>query len=378
MGVFEDSISTFLAPVKDFLFDPTVTEILINGPSEIFIERRGFLSPIPTKFHDEHALQAAVRNIAQFVGKKIDEENPILEARLPDGSRIQAVLPPCSRKGTIVAIRKFSNETFTFNDIITRGSLTKDAARFLDICVFLAKNIIVSGGTGSGKTSLLNILGSRVPPHQRTLVVEDSSELKIKSAHVVTFESRPPNAEGKGAVSIRDLLKASLRLRPDRIVVGEVRGGEALDLVTAMNTGHGGSMGTVHANSPVDSLIRLETLAMIGDARIPEIALRRQIVSAIHLIVQTKRLDDGSRKVTEISEVVPDITADGRYQVRDLYKFVMRGRTQDRKIIGELIAVGNLPSFYSEIELHKIPFPKEKFTSPDWYDEIKAKSGHAA
>ncbi|MGE4234423.1 MAG: CpaF family protein [Bacteriovoracia bacterium] len=364
MGIFESAVESFLSPVKKFLDDDTVSEVLVNGPKEIFIERKGLLEKVEAQFHDEQALQAAVRNIAQFVGRRIDEENPTLDARLPDGSRIHAVLPPSSRKGTTLSIRKFSKDVPTFIDLVNRGSISKDAARFLDICVYLAKNLIISGGTGSGKTTLLNVVGSRVPGTQRLLIIEDASELKIKTEHVVYFETKAPLATGKGGVSIRDLIRSALRLRPDRIVVGEVRGPEALDLITAMNTGHGGSMGTTHANTPYDALVRLETLAMMGDTNVPIAAIRRQIASAIHIVVQIKRMHDGSRKVTEISEVLPEVDEHGRYQIRDIFHFVQRGKTADGKIVGEMVPTGYVPSFFSEIELNRLPFGKEKFGAP--------------
>jgi pilus assembly protein CpaF len=367
VGVFEDSVGTFLAPVKQYLDDDSVSEVLINGPNEVFVERRGLLERTPAKFLDEQALQAAVRNIAQFVGRRIDEENPILDARLPDGSRVAAVLPPCSRKGTTLSIRKFSKGSPTFVDLINRGSISKDGARFLDVCIYLAKNIIISGGTGSGKTTLLNVLGSRIPGTQRLLIIEDSSELKINTEHVVFFETKHPDEMGNGAVSIRDLIKSALRLRPDRIVVGEVRGPEALDLISAMNTGHGGSMGTTHANTPYDGLVRLETLAMMGDTQVPIAAIRRQISSAVHLVTQIRRLSDGSRRVTHISEVIPEVDEHGRYQIKDIFRFIQRGKTEEGKIVGEFIPVGNLPSFMSEIEINRLPFPREKFTPPQWY-----------
>jgi pilus assembly protein CpaF len=372
VGVFEDSVGTFLSPVKEYLADDGVSEVLINGPNEIFVERKGLLEKTPAKFNDEQALQAAVRNIAQFVGRRIDEDNPILDARLPDGSRVAAVLPPCSRKGTTLSIRKFSKGNPSFVDLINRGSISKDAARFLDVCIYLAKNIIISGGTGSGKTTLLNVLGSRIPGTQRLLIIEDSSELKINTEHVVFFETKHADAMGKGEVSIRDLIKSALRLRPDRIVVGEVRGPEALDLITAMNTGHGGSMGTTHANTPYDGLVRLETLAMMGDTQVPVAAIRRQIASAIHLVVQIKRLHDGSRKVTHISEVIPEIDEAGRYKIQDIYKFVQRGKTAEGKIVGEMIPTGYLPSFMGEIEMNRLPFTRDKFTPPAWYLQMGA------
>lgn len=391
MGVFEDSVATFLAVVKPYLDDDSVSEVLCNGPQEIFIEKRGLLEKVPVQFKDEQALQAAVRNIAQFVGRTVDEENPILDARLPDGSRVAAVLPPCSRKGTTLSIRKFSKGNPSFVDLINRGSISKEAARFLDVCIYLAKNIIISGGTGSGKTTLLNVLGSRIPGTQRLLIIEDASELKIKTDHVVYMETKHPDVFGKGAVTIRDLIKSALRLRPDRIVVGEVRGSEAMDLITAMNTGHGGSMGTTHANTPYDALVRLETLAMMGDSNVPVAAIRRQISAAIHMVVQIKRLDDGSRKITAISEVLPEVDEQGRYSIKDIFRFVQRGKSPEGKIVGEFVPTGYIPTFMHEIEINRLPFPREKFTPPDWYkaqmarEETQAKklggghgSGHAA
>lgn len=370
MGVFEDSVATFLFPVKDYLADESVSEVLVNGPNEVFIERRGILERVAAKFSDEQALQAAVRNIAQFVGRRIDAENPILDARLPDGSRVAAVLPPCSRKGTTLSIRKFSKDKPTFVDLINRGTVSKEAARFLDVCVFLGKNMIISGGTGSGKTTLLNVLGSRIPGSQRLLIIEDSSELKISTDHVVFFETKHADEMGNGAISIRDLIRSALRLRPDRIVVGEVRGPEALDLITAMNTGHGGSMGTTHANTPYDGLVRLETLAMMGDTQVPIGAIRRQIAAAIQVVAQIKRMSDGTRKITHISEVIPEVDESGKYQIRDIFRFIQRGKTPEGKIVGELIVIGNLPTFMDEIEVNRLPFPREKFTAPQWYLQL--------
>lgn len=365
-SVFEDSVATFLSAVKKYLDDDSVSEVLVNGPAEIFIERRGRLEKVDAKFKDEQALQAAVRNIAQFVGRRIDEENPTLDARLPDGSRVAAVLPPCSRKGTTLSIRKFSKASPTFVDLIQRGSITKDAARFLDVAIYLAKNMIVAGGTGSGKTTLLNVLGSRVPGNQRLLVIEDASELKIHTDHVVFFETKAPDSSGNGGITIRDLVRAALRLRPDRIIVGEVRGPEALDLITAMNTGHGGSMGTTHANTPYDGLVRLETLAMMGETQVPPAAIRRQIAAAIHLVVQIKRMNDGSRKITNISEVVPEVDDHGRYQLRDIFTFIQKGMSADGKVVGELVPTGEIPSFMNEIEVNRLPFTRDKFTPPEW------------
>jgi pilus assembly protein CpaF len=373
-SVFEDSVAAFLSAVKSYLDDDTVSEVLVNGPSEIFIERRGKLERVDARFKDEQALQAAVRNIAQFVGRRIDDENPTLDARLPDGSRVAAVLPPCSRKGTTLSIRKFSKAAPTFVDLIQRGSITKDAARFLDVAIYLAKNMIISGGTGSGKTTLLNVLGSRIPGNQRLLVIEDASELKITTDHVVFFETKAPDPMGKGGVSVRDLVRSALRLRPDRIIVGEVRGPEALDLITAMNTGHGGSMGTTHANTPYDGLVRLETLAMMGETQVPPAAIRRQIAAAIQIVVQIKRMNDGSRKVTNITEVIPEVDEHGKYQVRDIFQFVQRGMTPDGKVIGELVPTGEIPSFMEEIEVNRLPYARDKFTPPEWAIEYFART----
>jgi pilus assembly protein CpaF len=378
VSVFDQSIATFLGSIKPYLEDDAVSEVLVNGPGEVFIEKAGLLQRVDVRFKDEQALQAAVRNIAQFVGRRIDDEHPILDARLPDGSRVAAVFPPCSRKGTTLSIRKFAKRTPTFVDLINNGSITKDGARFLDIAVYLAKNIIISGGTGSGKTTFLGVLGARVPSNQRLLIIEDSSELKIQTEHVVFFETRAADAAGKGEVSVRDLLRSALRLRPDRIVVGEVRGGEALDLITAMNTGHGGSMGTVHANSAMDALVRIETLAMMDGSNVPPAAIRRQIASAIHIVVQTKRMSDGTRKITHITEVTPDLDDHGRYMMRDIYRFVQQGKTPEGKIVGELVPTGHIPSFMPEIEVNRLPFGRERFTPPEWYQQLVKKGKEAA
>jgi pilus assembly protein CpaF len=361
VSVFDQSIATFLAPIKELLDDESVSEVLINGPGEIWVERKGKLEPVEARFQDETALQAAVRNIAQFVKRSIDSQHPTLDARLPDGSRIHAVLPPSARKGTTVAIRKFAKAAdLSFERLISFGSISPDGAEFLKVCVGLAKNLIVSGGTGSGKTTFLNLLGGLLPEHERLMIVEDASELQIKAPHVVCFETKAADHEGKGALTIRDLVRSAMRLRPDRIIVGEVRGPEALDLITVMNTGHGGSMGTTHANTPMDALVRLETLAMMSDTTIPLAALRRQIAGAVHLVVQAKRLHDGSRKITNIAEVL-GVDEHGKYEVQDIFKFVQTGKTADDKILGEMRPCGNLPTFYEEIEVNGYVFPKEKF-----------------
>ncbi|MBS1985930.1 MAG: CpaF family protein [Bdellovibrionales bacterium] len=360
-AIFEDSLREFLKPVAKLLADASVTEIMINGPKEVFIEIKGKIHKTDCEFENEPALLAAVRNISQFVGKPISEREPIMDARLPDGSRICAVIPPCAKNGTSMAIRKFSKEKLGLKDLINFGAMSSDMARFLDLCVLLKRNILVSGGTGSGKTTLLNVLGSRIPGNERLLIIEDTSELQIKSNHVVRFETKHKDFEGKGEVTIRDLVKASLRLRPDRVIVGEVRGAEALDLVQAMNTGHDGSMGTLHANNPFQAMNRLETLCMIADTGVPAHVIRSQVAEAIHIIVQANRLRDGSRKITFISECLGVNHDKGIYIMRDLFAFKQTGMSPDGKILGAHEALGTMPSFREMIETSGVPYPLSVF-----------------
>jgi pilus assembly protein CpaF len=362
LNVFQQAIQNFLGPIVPFLDDPTVSEILINGPKDIFVEKAGKLSKTEATFADEDSLRAAVNNIAQSVGRRIDFENPRLDARLPDGSRIAAVIPPCSRNGTCVSIRKFTQSKISFKDYVKMGSLSADAAQFLDICMFLGKNVIVSGGTGSGKTTLLGMLCGRIPKGQRVLVIEDSSELSINYDHVVNFETRMADQLGKGEVSMKDLLKSALRLRPDRIIVGEVRSSEALELINAMNTGHKGCLGTVHANSPQDAIVRLEALAQGGDSKISERALRHQVSSAIDIIVQVSRYSDGSRRVGSIAEVRG--FDNNAYQVHPIFDMSRMIRRPDGKLDGRLEATGEVPSFVTEIADNSLPFPLSKFSKP--------------
>jgi pilus assembly protein CpaF len=366
-SVFSDAIDTFLAPIKDLLENEKVSEIMINGPSDIFVEQGGLVFKTDNKFTDESALVTAVTAIAQSVGKIIDDENPRLDARLPDGSRIHAVLPPMARCGTTVAIRKFSSDDLTLKDLITFGSLSADAARFLDICIFLGKNVVVSGGTGSGKTTMLNVLGARIPKTQRLIIIEDATELQVDAEHVVSFEARKGDeARGIEPVTIRDLVVSAMRLRPDRIIVGEVRSDEALDLVQVMNTGHDGSMGTVHANNPTDACTRLETLCLMGDTKIPPGIIRTMIGSAMQIIVQCSRYHDGGRRTSHISEVL-GVDEHGRYIVKDIFRWVQKGKDpKTGKYIGEVVPCNYVPSFFDDIVVNKLPFPKAKFMSPDW------------
>lgn len=360
LKVFEEALRNYLGPVLPFLEDESITEILINGHDEIFIERGGKLHTTDAKFPSEDELQAAVNNMAQFVGRRINDENPRLDARLPNGSRIHAVIPPCSRKGTTVAIRKFSQVKVDFKKYIEWGAITPDAAQFLEICMFLGKNILVSGGTGSGKTTLLGLLCARIPRGQRIIVIEDAAELIIEYEHVVRFETKMADPQGKGGVSIYDLLKSSLRLRPDRIIVGEVRGAEGLELIQAMNTGHKGCMGTIHANSTADAMLRLEALSMGEENKISEKALKYSIASAIDLVIQISRLSDGSRRVVSISEVF-DLDEKENYVTEDIYRINNLVRQPDGKLKGNIEPTGVIPSFMKEIEDNRIPFPRSKF-----------------
>lgn len=374
-SVFQDAINNYLAPIQELLNDEGVSEIMINGPKEIFVEKKGLVYKSHCEFADEEDLISAMRAIAQSVGRIIDNDNPRLDARLPDGSRIAVVLPPMAKNGTTVAIRKFSKEKLTLKDLISFGSLSEDGARFLDICVYLGKNLLVSGGTGSGKTTMLNVLGSRIPDTQRLIIIEDSSELQVKSQHVVCFEARHEEPErGITGVSIRDLVLSAMRLRPDRIIVGEVRGQEALDLVQVMNTGHDGSMGTVHANNPNDACTRLETLCLMGDTKIPPDAIRKMVGSALNIIVQCSRYSDGGRRTSHISEVL-GVDRFGRYITKDIFKWVQRGRDADTgKLTGEMVACGYVPTFFDDIVVNKLPFPKSKFIAPEWAENLIKKA----
>lgn len=358
-SVFESAIQGFLKPILTLLRDESVTEVMINGPKEIWVEIKGKIQKTDCQFQDEDSLQAAVRNIAQSVGRRIDEENPRLDARLPNGYRVHAVIPPCSRKGTTIAIRKFSPVQFTFKDYIRLGAITGTVAEFLKIASILGKNILVSGGTGSGKTTLLGSLCSYIPPGQRIIVIEDSSELRIDYEHVVFFETQMADSQGKGEVTIRDLVKSSLRLRPDRIIVGEVRGGEALELINAMNTGHKGCLGTVHANSPEDAIVRLEALAQGAGEKLSEKALQHQVASAIDIVVQASRYADGSRRVASVTEILG--IEDGVYQTNCLFEMSPLIKKPDGRLQGAIQATGNLPSFMQEIEDNQLIFPRELF-----------------
>ncbi len=340
-------VRPFLAPINDFLEDSSISEIMINGHDKIYIERKGKIEKTDRSFGSEKALVAAVKNIARALGKEVSETNPRLDARLDDGSRVAAVIPPCALTGTYVSIRKFSKKALTVRDLINFGAITQDAIDFIELCVLMKQNIMVSGGTGSGKTTLLNVLSSLIPDKDRIIVIEDTAELQLQKEHVLRMEAKPADKKGKGEVTIRDLLHSTLRMRPDRIVIGEIRGGEAFDLLQAMNTGHGGSMSTIHSNSPFDTLSRLENTTLQSGIQLPLKAIREQISSAINIIVHTKRFEDGSRKVNFISEVL-DLKPDMSYNLQHIFVFERTGKDQSGKVLGELRFTGNVPTFLDE------------------------------
>lgn len=297
------SLAGLLAPIASLLAEDDIGEIMINGPTRIYVERAGRIEPTDARFESEADLTAALRAIAQYVARPLGDQHPILEARLPDGSRVEAVLPPTAADGPLVSIRRFARRTLTFENLREYGAFDDETAAYLNHSVRARKNLLVSGGTGSGKTSLLNALSSLIAPDERVIVIEDARELQLAGAHVVRLEARPPDMRGLGEIGVRQLLRATLRMRPDRIVVGEIRGGEALDLVQAMTTGHGGCLGTIHASHPHDALSRLETLSLMNDLGLPLAALRTQIGSAIDVVVQMARGADGRRRVTDMLEV---------------------------------------------------------------------------
>lgn len=340
--VFERTLRGFLEPIAPFLDDPTVSEILVNGPNDVFIERSGQLVPTNATFDSVDALLGAMRVIAQYVGRPLDAHHPILEARLPDGSRVAALLSPIAAGGPALAIRRFSEDRLTLSKLVELGALTEAAAETLQVLVRAKRNLVVAGGTGSGKTSLLNALSAFIPNGERIIVMEDARELNLQQRHVVSLETRPPDAKGRGGITIRDLFRASLRMRPDRLVLGEIRGQEALELIQAMTSGHGGCLSTVHATYPVDTLHRLETMALMSAIELPLHALRSQVASAVDIVVQTARFQDGSRGLTHIAEVC-GATREG-YQLRNLFE-----RRFDDPLPGErtvraaLVPTGHLP-----------------------------------
>lgn len=342
-----------LGPLEELLADSDISEIMVNRFDEIYIERKGRCTLAEITFSNDKAVLGAIERIVAPIGRRIDESSPMVDARLKDGSRVNAVIPPLALKGCNITIRKFSKNKLVDKDMINYGSVTAEMMKFLEIAVHHAANIIISGGTGSGKTTLLNVLSNYIPEDERIITVEDAAELQLAKPHLISLESRPPNSEGKGAIHIRDLVKNCLRMRPDRIVVGECRGGEALDMLQAMNTGHDGSMTTAHANTPRDCIARLEVMTLMSGLDLPIRAIREQISSAVHMIVQQSRFPDGSRKVTHITEVTGmegDIV-----QLQDIFLFKQDGYDENGKIKGKFVATGNIPDFCQDMAKRGMP-----------------------
>ncbi len=351
---------TGFGPIQPLLEDPEISEIMINGPHRVYVERKGKLELTGIQFLDDRHVMHIVEKIISPLGRRLDESSPMVDARLPDGSRVNAIIPPLSLVGPAVTIRKFSQNPLGVEDLIRFGSLTRGMARFLEACVRARLNIVVSGGTGSGKTTLLNVLSSFIPPEERIVTIEDAAELKLQQEHVVSLETRPPNVEGKGEVTIRMLVRNALRMRPDRIVVGEVRGGEALDMLQAMNTGHDGSLTTLHSNGPRDTLSRLETMVLFAGVDLPVRAIREQIASAIDLIVHQVRFRDGSRKVAFITEVQG---LEGEVIVlQDVFRYVQKGVDERGRVRGEFVWSGALPRCLEKIKAEGIELGPEVFS----------------
>jgi pilus assembly protein CpaF len=346
--IYTDSVRHFLEPVLPLLDDPSVTEILINGHRTVYFERDGRLNRSDFSFASPALLMAAARNIAEYTGRSIDDDNHSMDARLPDGSRVHVIVPPSSRNGVCISIRKFKQSTFNLNSLVESGSMSEEAKEFLGLCVLLHKNMVIAGGTGSGKTSLLNALSAEIPENERIVVIEDSSELQLHQPHTVYLEAQPAKPDGTGRVTIRDLFVDSLRMRPDRIVVGEIRRGEALDLVQSMISGHAGSLTTVHATTANDAAIRLETLSLMSDVVLPVHVARTQVASAIDLIVQISRFLDGSRKIRAITECL-GLDDKGNYQFQDLYRFEAAGLNAEGRLLGELRPTDAVPTFAEEV-----------------------------
>ncbi len=347
-------------PIQEYLDDPEVTEIMVNNPATIFIERSGKIHPTSGRFIDEAHLLRIIDKIVARVGRRIDESSPMVDARLPDGSRVNAVVHPLAINGPMLTIRKFSREPYTVADLIRFGTLTEQTAEFLDACVRGKLNILVSGGTGTGKTTLLNVVSSYVPGNERIVTIEDAAELRLSQEHVLRLESRPANIEGKGQVSIRDLVRNSLRMRPDRIIVGEVRGAEALDMLQAMNTGHEGSLSTVHSNSPRDALARLETMVLMSGFDLPMRAIREQVSAALDLVIHLTRLTDGSRRVTKMSEI--NAMEGDTVVMQDIYQFdYSKGLDEEGRYLGSLEATGLRPKFAERLERAGIELSTDLF-----------------
>jgi pilus assembly protein CpaF len=348
-------------PLERLLSDDSITEIMVNGPGEIWIERQGRLYETTVRFTDESHLRRIINRMVAQVGRRIDESSPMVDARLPDGSRVNAIIAPLSLSGPLLTVRKFSRKRLTMQDMVNIGTLSDESLDFLTRCIQAELNILISGGTGSGKTTLLNALTAAIPDAERIVTIEDAAELQLHQRHVLRLESRPKNIEGEGEIPIRDLLRNSLRMRPDRIIVGEVRGGEALDMLQAMNTGHDGSLSTVHANAPRDALHRIETMVLMAGYDLPVRAIRQQVSSALDMIVHLERLEDGSRRVTAVTEVQrmeSDVVT-----LQDIFEFKVDAIAPDRTITGSLRSTGLRPIFLSKFEKRGVELPAGLFNT---------------
>ncbi|MFC0004184.1 CpaF family protein [Micromonospora siamensis] len=352
-------------PVEPLLRDPDVTEIMVNGPDQIFVERFGRIQQVDATFVDEHHLRRVIDRIVSRVGRRVDESSPMVDARLPDGSRVNVVLPPVALDGSMLTIRKFAREALTVDDLIGFGTFTPEIAQFLHACVRGRLDVLISGGTGSGKTTTLNVLSGFLPPDERIVTIEDAAELQLRQNHVLRLESRPPNIEGRGEITVRDLVRNALRMRPDRIVIGEVRDGAALDLLQAMNTGHNGSLTTVHANSPRDSIARLETMSLMAGLELPVRAIREQVASAVDVIVHQSRLRDGTRRVTHVTEVLGmegDVVT-----MQDLFVFDHRaGQDENGRHQGTQRWTGLRPRLLDTLADAGVPLPPGMFGGRPW------------
>ncbi|MCC7518438.1 MAG: Flp pilus assembly complex ATPase component TadA [Verrucomicrobiae bacterium] len=346
--VFDEAMG--LGPLEPFLADPEITEVMVNGSDSVYYEKAGKLYLSESQFLDDQQLHGIIERIVAPIGRRIDESQPMVDARLKDGSRVNVIIPPLSLKGPCVTIRKFSKIPYTVDDLIRQfGSFTQDMADFFKVCVQIRRNVVISGGTGSGKTTLLNVLSGYLPTTERIVTIEDAAELRLNQHHVVSLESRSANIEGRGAITIRDLVRNALRMRPDRIVVGECRGGEALDMLQAMNTGHDGSLTTVHANAPRDALARMETMVLMAGMDLPVRAIREQIASAIHVIIQQDRFSDGTRKVTSVTEIVG--MENDVITMQELFRYVQTGIDEKGRVLGYYTATGGVPTFMEELRV---------------------------
>jgi pilus assembly protein CpaF len=348
-----------LGPLEIYLADESVSEIMVNSPTQVYVEREGKLVRVDKAFSSPQAVLGVIERIVAPLGRHIDESSPLVDARLADGSRLNAIISPLALKGPCITIRKFKRDLLTSDNLIDFGTLTPQMAEFLDTCVKVRRNIVISGGTGSGKTTLLNVLSSYIPGRERIVTIEDAAELHLPQDNVVSLETRPSNSEGKGQVTIRDLVRNSVRMRPDRIVVGECRGGEALDMLQAMNTGHDGSLTTLHANSARDALSRLETMVLMSGMELPVRAIREQIASAVNLVIQQTRFADGARKVTAISEI-SGMEMD-MITMRDIFTFKQEGFDGEGKVVGKFVATGFVPRFYDDLQRRGVPVSMDIF-----------------